>query len=420
VYQQRSTVIVYMLVLYIFILLIHAVVQQREMKISNQLKLKFLRQMSHDIRTPINGIQGMVRIGRAYPEDLEKQKECREKVWDASCFLMDIVNDVLIMGKLESGEMDLEEKPFQLRELMERICYDMGIMAENYGVSLVLEKCEGTNWNLIGSPVYVRRVLMNIISNAIKYNQKNGTVTISCTESLKNTSPGYTSYEFVCEDTGIGMSHEFQKHMFDQFAQENVEGEVKHHGTGLGLAIVKSLVQKMQGTISCRSERGDGTIFTIVLPFAIDINGESKKTIEEEENQDENLKDISVLLVEDNEMNMEIAEFLLTQEGAVIEKAWNGQEAVELFEKSKPGEFQVILMDMMMPVMNGEKAARTIRSLEREDAKTIPIIAMTANAFQEDVQAALKAGMNAHLPKPINVSQLKKTIRKYCPAQPDC
>jgi CheY-like chemotaxis protein len=325
---------------------------------------------------------------------------------------MELVNDVLDMGKLESGEIKLEEKPFDLQKLVQNEIEIIVGQAKGRKITLQIGKIEGEHWNLIGSPIHIQRILTNILTNAIKYNKENGSVIFSCRELKKKEESGVAIYEFVCSDTGIGMSREFQKHMFEQFTQENAAGEISYHGTGLGLTIVKSLVEEMGGEIRCESECGKGTTFYITLPFVIDTE---PKIIEETvgEKNDIQLEGVSILLVEDNELNMEIAEFLLEEEGAVIQKAWNGHEAVQIFEASNPGEIQLILMDIMMPTMDGETAAQVIRELDREDAKTVPIIAMTANAFIDDIESALQAGMNAHIAKPIDVEQLKKVIRKH-------
>jgi signal transduction histidine kinase/CheY-like chemotaxis protein len=412
VFSQRLATMAYFLVVYILFLLIFSFIKQREANKTNRIKMEFLHQMSHDIRTPINGIRGMIRIGDHFPDDMEKQTECREKIWKASGLLLDLVTDVLDMGKLESGEMKLDESPFDIYELIESITSVMENQASSQGITLTTGKIEGEHRYLIGSPVYVRRILVNIISNAIKYNRENGSVTVSCTEVYDSSDPEHTSYKFICSDTGIGMSREFQKHMFDQFTQEKSIGEVSHHGTGLGLAIVKNLVHEMKGSISCESEVGKGTSFCITIPFLIDTDSDKHEPIPEDFFE-KTLDGISVLLVEDNEMNMEIAEFILEKDGASVIKAWNGHEAVDIFSRSDIGEINIILMDMIMPEMDGETAARTIRSLKRSDAEVVPIIAMTANAFAEDVQRALDAGMNAHLAKPVDPEQIKRTILYY-------
>jgi signal transduction histidine kinase/ActR/RegA family two-component response regulator len=415
IYRQRSVIVAYVFIFYILFVMLFLYGRQREVQKAENQRLKFLRQMSHDIRTPINGIRGMIRIANSCPEDLEKQKVCHQKIWEASDLLIDLVNDVLDMGKLNSGETRLEEKPFNMRELIESATAVMEGAAEHRGIKISIDKMEGKHWQLIGSPTQISRVLNNILGNAIKYNKDNGSVTLSCCEVADGQPEGKTAYEFVCADTGIGMDKNFQKHMFEQFTQENAVGEVEHHGTGLGLSIAKSLVDQMQGTIKCESKRGEGTTFTITLPLTIDPNAveEDDKEFDTNEIPEDALKGISVLLVEDNEMNMEIAEFILEEMGMKTTEAWNGQEAVQIFSDSKPGTFDVILMDMMMPVMNGEDATRTIRALDRPDAKSIPIIAATANAFAEDIEAAHAAGMNDHLAKPLDVEPLKQMIIKY-------
>jgi signal transduction histidine kinase/CheY-like chemotaxis protein len=418
VYRSRTIAIVYVLVLYILVGLILAILRQRETQHSNQAKMDFLHHMSHDIRTPINGIRGMVRIANCFPDDMHKQKECRDKIWQSSDFLMDLVNDVLDMGKIESGEIHLDQQPFDMRAQLDSIMGVLENQTHEHNIKLTLAEPEGEHWYLIGSAVHLRRILVNLLTNAIKYNRIDGTVTLTCREIDCNT-PGKARFEFICADTGVGMTREFQKKMFEQFTQENAIGEVSHHGTGLGLSIVKSLVDEMEGTIRCESKPDVGTTFTVTLPFLIDENAvgyqsadAAASTDQAVEEDDSNLEGVSILLVEDNELNMEVAEFLLEDEGAKITEAWNGLEAVETFQKSMPGDFDVILMDMMMPVMDGETATKTIRSLDHEDAKTIPILAMTANAFAEDVQLALNAGMNAHLAKPIDPDLLKKEILK--------
>jgi CheY-like chemotaxis protein len=284
--------------------------------------------------------------------------------------------------------------------------------AKEHGVTLQIDRMEGEHWNLIGSPAPLRRILNNLINNATKYNRKNGTISISCREIDISSQEGQTVYEITCADTGIGMSRDFQTHMFEQFMQENATEGLAHHGTGLGLSIVKNLVERMSGSIRCESERGKGTTFYIKIPFEINTDVVETPVIAEDV-PEEALQGVSVLLVEDNELNMEIAEFILGEMGMKITKAWNGQEAVQIFEQSKLGEIQIILMDMMMPVMNGEQAARAIRELDRADARTVPIIATTANAFEEDVKAALGAGMNDHLAKPLDEKALKKVMAHY-------
>ena len=376
---------------------------------ANEAKTEFLQRMSHDIRTPINGICGMIDVADHYAEDMKKQTECRAKIKEASHLLLELINEVLDMSKLESDEVILEEIPFNLNSISEEILGVIEQMATEQNIRILWEEKEVTHWNLIGSPVHVKRTLMNILSNAVKYNKENGYVYISCRE-IPSKQTAMPTLEFVCRDTGIGMTEAFQKRIFEPFAQEHAGSRTKFAGTGLGMPITKKLVEKMGGTISFESKEGTGTTFVIRIPFRIDTD--RKDRTETEEKTETSIQGLHVLLTEDNELNMEIAEFVLQNEGTVVTKAWNGQEAVEIFRKSSPGEFDVILMDIMMPVMNGYEAAKMIRSLDREDAKVIPIIAMTANAFIEDRMRAKEAGMDEHIAKPVDRKLLVKVINE--------
>ena len=376
---------------------------------ANEAKTEFLQRMSHDIRTPINGICGMIDVADHYAEDMKKQTECRAKIKEASHLLLELINEVLDMSKLESDEVILEEIPFNLNSISEEILGVIEQMATEQNIRILWEEKEVTHWNLIGSPVHVKRILMNILSNAVKYNKENGYVYISCRE-IPSEQTAMTTLEFVCRDTGIGMTEAFQKRIFEPFAQEHAGSRTKFAGTGLGMPITKKLVEKMGGTISFESKEGIGTTFVIRIPFRIDTD--RKDRTEAEEKTETSIQGLHVLLTEDNELNMEIAEFVLQNEGTVVTKAWNGQEAVDIFRKSSPGEFDVILMDIMMPVMNGYEAAKMIRSLDREDAKVIPIIAMTANAFIEDRMRAKEAGMDEHIAKPVDRKLLVKVINE--------
>ena len=376
---------------------------------ANEAKTEFLQRMSHDIRTPINGICGMVNMAEHYAGDLEKQTEYRTKIKEASNLLLELVNEILDMSKLESGEIVLEEIPFNLSSISREVLAVIEQMAAEQNIRIVWEKKEITHRDFIGSPGYVKRVMMNILSNAVKYNRENGHIYISCME-IPAGQPGMTTMEFVCRDTGIGMTEEFQKHIFEPFAQEHTGSRTKFAGTGLGMPIAKNLVEKMGGAITFESEEGTGTTFVIRVPFKIDMNADKRE--KQKDVSEKSIKGLHILLAEDNELNMEIAEFMLQNEGAEVTKAWNGQEAVELFRKSKPGEFDVILMDIMMPVMNGYEATKKIRSLDREDAKMIPIIAMTANAFTEDRLRAKEAGMDEHIAKPVDGKLLINIIYK--------
>ncbi len=376
---------------------------------ANVAKTDFLRRMSHDIRTPINGIRGMVDISRHYRGNEEKQEECRRKIQEASGFLLDLVNHVLDMNKLESGEIRLEKKPFDLRDLLNGVVTVLEGQAEEQGVTIRWAEQDITHWWLVGSPLHLQQILQNIVGNAVKYSYKHGAVTLSCQEL--SCQDGQAAYRFVCADTGRGMSPEFQKHAFEPFAQEDQSAHSKYAGTGLGLPITRELVLQMGGEISFVSQRGRGTTFTILLHFQVDdaLAAETEETPSETGS----INGVRILLVEDNKMNMEIARFFLESRGATVTAVWNGQEAVDRFAASAPGEFDMIFMDIMMPVMDGLEAARTIRDLPREDAADIPIFAMTANAFSDDAERSIAAGMNGHLTKPLDEKKVIAAVRKY-------
>ncbi len=376
---------------------------------ANRAKTEFLQRMSHDIRTPINGIRGMVEIGDHYSEDLTKQAECRRKIWDASTLLLELVNEVLDMGKLESGEIVLENRPFNVIELKDGIRQTMERLAAERGI-MMADKTQVQHADLIGSPLYLKRLLMNILSNAVKYNKDNGSIETSCREVR---SDGKTAWiEFICADTGIGMSEEFQKHLYEPFTQEHSDARTSYHGTGLGMAITKSLVEKMGGTIECRSKLGEGTTYRIAIPFAIDTNA-APRPEETTALPAATPEGMHVLLAEDNELNMEIAVFVLENAGVTVTKAVNGQDALDQFAASAPGDFDAIIMDVMMPLLDGYQATRAIRKLDRADAGSIPILAMTANAFVEDRRHAYEAGMNEHLTKPLEPEVVLRTLAKY-------
>ena len=381
----------------------------RKAESANRAKTEFLQRMSHDIRTPINGIRGMVEIGDHYSEDLAKQAECRRKIWDASTLLLELVNEVLDMGKLESGEIVLESCPFNVIELKDGILQTMERAASERGI-MMTDRTEVKHTTLIGSPLHLKRLLMNILSNAIKYNKDNGSIDLICREVR---SDGKTAWiEFICADTGIGMSEEFQKHLYEPFTQEHSDARTSYNGTGLGMAITKSLVEKMGGTIECRSKLGEGTTYCITIPFVIDSSA-APRVEETAVLPAATPAGMHVLLAEDNELNIEIAVFVLENAGVTVTKAVNGQDALDQFAASAPGTFDAIIMDVMMPVMDGYQATRAIRQLDRPDAGSIPILAMTANAFVEDRRRAYEAGMNEHLTKPLEPEVVLRTLAKY-------
>ncbi len=377
---------------------------------ANAEKTRFLQRMSHDIRTPINGICGMLEVAEYYANDLDKQAECRAKIKDSSHLLLELINEVLDMGKLESGEIQLEHQPFKLKEVLDEVTVVIEKLAEEQQITMSWEECDVRHWRLMGSVSHVKRLYMNIMSNAVKYNKKNGSILLKCRE-LPGGSDGQAVIEFTCQDTGIGMSEEYQKKIFEPFTQENADSRSRYGGSGLGLSIAKSLADCMQGTLTFESREGEGTTFVATIPFDIDVSSQNKER-KAAPPKEISIKGYHILLAEDNELNMEIAEFILEKEGAVIEKAWNGKEAVEIFKESREGEFDAILMDMMMPEMDGYQATEAIRAMDREDAGGIPIIAMTANAFTEDRIKAREAGMNAYVSKPINPDKLIKVLYK--------
>ena len=420
IFAERGLVMSYVTIFYLaFGILVLVMRRKAEIKLlksaeearsANVAKTEFLRRMSHDIRTPINGIIGMLNIGDHYAEDIQKQKECRDKIRSASMFLFELVNDVLDMSKMETGEIELEHVPFDLRDVLDEVAALIEVQALERGVKFSADRQGEEHWNVTGSPLHLRQILLNIAGNAVKYNKTNGSMKLFCREiSCDGTM---VRYEFLCSDTGKGMSREFQEHMFEPFTQEDKGARTTLEGTGLGLSIVKKLVEKMDGSINVVSEEGKGSEFSVVLPFELGLLQENKQelTVPEEERS---VAGIKVLLVEDNDLNMEIAQFMLENAGAIVTKAFNGKEALDIFTGSEEGFFDVILMDIMMPLMDGLTAAREIRSLDRKDASTVPILAMTANAFEEDRKRSSRAGMNGHLAKPLNMEEMTEMILKY-------
>lgn len=383
---------------------------KKEAEVANEAKTTFLLNMSHDIRTPLNGIIGMLDIADHFPNDLEKQKECREKVRNASKILLELVNDVLDRSKLESGEVVLEHVSFDVNSIMKDTYTSVSKLAEDAGVKIVEEEICVEHVKLLGSPLHFKRILINIISNAIKYNKEHGKVYITLKEI--ETNDNVSTIEFICRDTGIGMSKEFMQHLFEPFTQEDQSARSSYSGTGLGMSIVKSIVDKMNGTITVQSKKNEGSTFDVIIPFEIDCSESTLVDQDNEELEEYSIEGLNILLVEDNDLNMEIAEFLLKNKGVNIIQAKNGQEAIDVFKNSKPYEIDAILMDVMMPIMNGYEATKAIRLLDREDAKDIPIIAMTANAFIEDKIKATEAGMSGYISKPLDEKIVIQTIAK--------
>ena len=379
---------------------------------ANTAKTDFLNRMSHDIRTPLNGILGMLDIAQKNETNPKALLECHEKMRTAAFHLKALVNDVLDMQRMETDRFFLEQIPFDIREILDN-CWSM-LEAQASRLDITLKKIKPGSLKypyLIGSPLHIRQIFMNLLSNAIKYNKPGGSISIHA-KIIRQVHQNVI-YKFIISDTGIGISPEFQKHIFEPFAQEDTGARTIYKGTGLGMAIVHRLVQEMGGTIQLKSEKNVGSTFTLILPFTIDEH-QASASAETATDTPADLTDLHILVVEDNELNLEIAVFSLEAAGLNVSTAINGLEAVRLFEKSKPYEYDIILMDIMMPVMNGLDAAKAIRGLSRPDATTVPIIALSANAFAEDIQKSKNAGINEHLAKPLEMDKVLKVIASYC------
>ena len=377
---------------------------------ANRAKSTFLLNMSHDIRTPLNGIMGLLKINMAHGDDEDLVCVNNQKMEKTANHLLSLINDVLQMSKLEDGREELSSELVCLPDVFCDMKAIIDGSALDKGISV--DFSEDSIWvhpYVITNPLYLRQIFLNIYGNSIKFTNFGGKISTKqeCIEEKDNV----ITYRWIISDTGIGMSKEFLKHIFEPFAQERSDARSVYHGTGLGMAIVKKMIDKMGGTVSVTSEVGKGSTFVVELPF--EMGAAPEKSKKEEADKENSIHGLNLMLVEDNELNAEVAEILLEDEGAIITMVNDGQQAVELFNNNPVGTFDAILMDIMMPVMDGLTATKAIRALNRPDAGTIPIIAMTANAFAEDVQRCLDAGMNAHLAKPLDIEKVKKTICEH-------
>ena len=384
--------------------------EQQKADAANAAKTAFLTRMSHDIRTPLNGILGLIEIEELKDGDMQAARESRAKARVAANHLLSLINDILEMGKIEDRKLTLEHASFNLKELCDDTLVLCKLRASDNGITMQDNSLPyATGPYMIGSPTHIRQIIINLLDNSIKYNKHGGSVTFSSkTKPLDN---GRALFCFSVSDTGIGMTPKFLKHIYEPFAQEGDDARSRFQGTGMGMPIVKSLIELMGGTIEISSEVGVGSTFNVQIPLDIDKNPQARADTVERV-LDCSLADMNVLLAEDNELNAEIAQALLESEGVVVTRAANGNEVVDLYLSHPAGSFDAILMDIMMPGMDGYEATRAIRLSEKVDAADIPIIALTANAFAEDAKAAHDAGMNAHLSKPIDFNKLKNILAR--------
>jgi len=377
-------------------------------EIASEAKSLFLRRMSHDVRTPINGIRGMAILAQKSSNDPAAVQDCIEKIITSTDYLHELLEDVLRMSKLESGKVQFEEKAYDLNRLISEVEDFIQIQTNEKGLYFTVDTSGLHHSRVIGSPLHLRQVMQNILSNAVKFTEPGGKIRVTCRET--DCTDDTMQFEFVCADTGVGISPEFRSRIFEPFAQENESARTSYEGTGLGLPIAKEILEQRGGTISVSSQKGYGSTFTVTLPLKLDPSAEEAPI---QPDAPVSIEGARILLVEDNEINLAVAESLLEARGAVITEARDGQQAVDIFAASKPDSFDIILMDIMMPVMDGCEATQTIRAMERPDAKSVPIFAMTANAFVDDIEHCLNVGMNEHIAKPIDLDRMVRIIAKY-------
>lgn len=386
----------------------------RELDVRNQLeeamkvKTDFLNRMSHDIRTPLNGILGLIEIDSRHPQDYELLSMNRAKAKVAANYLLSLLNDMLQLSKLESKEIKIVCEPLNIEKLFDEVFVIAKMKAENFKITLQCQKDDIQHPYLMGSALYMKQILLNVLDNSIKYNKKNGSIAFSIKEC--EMRDGKAMIQFDIQDTGIGMSEEFLQHIFEPFVQEH-ENRTSYQGSGLGMAIVLQMINMMNGTIDIQSVLNVGSHFTIRIPFEIAEKQYEISQIDTSENV--SITGVKVLLAEDNALNREIAKTLLEDNGAIVYEAVDGKDVITQFTQHEEYFFDIILMDIMMPVMNGYEACKALRNLDRKDAKDIPVVACSANAFEEDIAKSKESGMAAHLTKPLKVDELIRTIAKF-------
>ena len=377
-------------------------------EIASEAKTLFLRRMSHDVRTPINGIRGMAVLAQDSLDDPAAVRGCIDKIITSTDYLHELLEDVLRMSKLESGKIQFEDKPYDLNVVIRETVEFLQVQADEKHMTLTLDTADLQHSRVIGSPLHLRQIMQNILSNAVKFTEPGGKIHVTCRET--GCTANTLQFEFVCADTGIGISPEFRPRIFEPFAQEADSARTRYEGTGLGMPIVKELLDQRGGTITVDTRKGSGSTFTVTLPIKLDPGAAAAPAPQD---FPASIEGARILLAEDNEINLMVAQSLLEERGAVVTAARDGRQAVDAFAASEPGSFDIILMDLMMPVMDGYEATHAIRTMDRPDAASVPIFAMTANAFVDDIEHCLNVGMNEHIAKPIDLDRMVQVIAKY-------